>query len=82
MVPRGGAGAAAGCCCALHAGIALGDIFSPDWRIIGLGWVGVGIGGMTWSWIYIRYRNIWAAYVSHVFADVIIFGIGYQLLFM
>ncbi|MHC4103176.1 MAG: CPBP family glutamic-type intramembrane protease [Planctomycetota bacterium] len=40
------------------------------------------IGGTTWSWLYLRYRNIWAAYVSHVFADVIIFAIGWKLLFM
>ena len=42
----------------LHHIIALWDIFSPNWRIIVLGSVGVCIGGMTWSWIYIRYRNI------------------------
>jgi len=82
VLPRWSAVAASGFFFTLHHVIALWDIFSPNWRIIVLGSVGVCIGGMTWSWIYIRYRNIWAAYVSHVFADVIIFGIGYQLLFM
>jgi len=43
--------------------------------------LGVFIGGATWSWLYLRYRNIYAAYVSHVFADVIIFLIGYLLIF-
>ena len=53
-----------------------------DWRIVVLGSIGVFVGGTTWSWLYLRYRNIWAAYVSHVFADVIIFAIGWKLLFM
>jgi membrane protease YdiL (CAAX protease family) len=52
------------------------------WAIVVLGSLGVFIGGTTWSWLYLRYRNIWAAYVSHVFADVIIFAIGWKLLFM
>ncbi len=43
--------------------------------------LGIGIGGVTWSWLYLTYRNIWAAYVSHIFADVVIFGIGYVLIF-
>lgn len=43
--------------------------------------VGVFIGGSTWSWLYLRYRNIYASYLSHVFADIIIFLIGYQLFF-
>jgi len=82
LLPRWAAVVASGLFFTLHHIIAVWDIFSPNWRIIVLASVGVCIGGMTWSWIYIRYRNIWAAYVSHVFADVIIFGIGYQLLFM
>ncbi|MHC4383765.1 MAG: lysostaphin resistance A-like protein [Planctomycetota bacterium] len=64
----------------LHHIIALDVYFG--WRIVVLGSVGVFIGGTTWSWLYLRYRNIWAAYVSHVFADVIIFAIGWKLLFM
>ena len=82
VLSRWSAVAASGLFFTLHHIIALWDIFSPNWRIIVLASLGVCIGGMTWSWIYIRYRNIWAAYVSHVFADVIIFAIGYHLLFM
>ncbi len=80
LLTRWWAVAASGFFFTLHHIIALNVYF--DWRVSLLGSVGVCIGGMTWSWLYIRYRNIWAAYVSHVFADVIIFGIGYQLLFM
>ena len=71
---------AAGLLFTLHHIISLDVYF--DWRIVVLGSVGVFIGGTTWSWLYLRYRNIWAAYVSHVFADVIIFAIGWKLLFM
>ena len=46
-----------------------------------LGSLGVFLGGVIWSWIYLVYRNLWAAYVSHVAADIVIFGIGYTLLF-
>ncbi len=79
-MPRWWAVVASGLFFTLHHIIALWVYF--DWRIIVLGSLGVCIGGMTWSWLYIRYRNIWAAYVSHVFADVIVFAIGYQLLFL
>jgi len=79
LLPRWWAVVASGLFFTLHHIIALWVYF--DWRIIVLGSLGVCIGGMTWSWLYLRYRNIWAAYVSHVFADVVIFAIGYQLLF-
>jgi membrane protease YdiL (CAAX protease family) len=43
--------------------------------------LGVWFGGAIWSWLYLTYRNIWAAYVSHVVADVAVFAVGYVLLF-
>ena len=79
LMPRLWAVVASGFLFTLHHIIALEVYF--DWRISVLGSIGIFIGGTTWSWLYLRYRNIWAAYVSHVFADVIIFAIGYQLLF-
>ncbi len=63
----------------LHHIIALSAYF--DARVTVLASLGVFIGGATWSWLYLRYRNIWAAYVSHVFADVIIFAIGWKIVF-
>jgi len=62
-----------------HHIVALNVYF--DWRVTALGSLGVFLGGATWSWLYLRTRNIYAAYISHVFADVIIFWIGYQLIF-
>jgi membrane protease YdiL (CAAX protease family) len=63
----------------LHHIVALQVYF--DWRTTLVAAAGVFIGGAVWSWLYLRYRNLWAAYVSHVFADVVIFVIGYGILF-
>ena len=52
-----------------------------DWRFNALACLGVFLGAARWSWLYLRYRSIWPAYVSHVFADVAIFIMGYQLIF-
>ncbi len=79
LMPRGAAVIAAGLFFTFHHIIGLDAYF--DWRVTALGSLGVFIGGATWSWLYLRYRNIYAAYVSHVFADVVIFGIGWFLLF-
>ena len=43
--------------------------------------VGVFLGGAVWSWIYARYQNFWAAWVSHVLIDAVVFWVGYDLLF-
>lgn len=80
LMPRAAAVIASGVCFTLHHIVALDAYF--DWEVVALGSFGVCVGGATWSWIYLRYRNIWAAWVSHVFADLIIFIIGWQLIFM
>ena len=63
----------------IHHTVVLSQYMS--WQGTVLASIGVWIGGATWSWIYLRYRNIWAAYVSHIFADLAVFGIGYVQLF-
>ena len=80
LMPRKAAVAVSALFFTFHHIIALEVYF--DWRVSVLASLGVFIGGATWSWLYIRYRNIWAAYVCHVFADVIIFAIGWYLVFM
>lgn len=79
LMPRFAAVAAAGFLFTIHHVVALGFYF--DWRVTLLGSVGVFIGGTTWSWLYLRWRNLYAAYVSHVFADIAVFGIGWYLVF-
>ena len=79
LMPRGVAVVAAGFFFTVHHVIALAFYF--DWRITLLGSLGVFIGGTTWSWLYLRWRNIYAAYVSHVFADLAVFGVGWHIVF-
>jgi hypothetical protein len=43
--------------------------------------VGIFVGAALWSWLYCRYRSIWPGYLSHVGADIVIFVIGYRLIF-
>jgi len=64
----------------LHHFIAL-MVYLPQLHLNVLASLGVFIGGATWSWLYLKSKNIYAGYVSHVFADIIIFGIAYQIAF-
>ena len=43
--------------------------------------LGVFIGGSIWSALYLRYNSIWTAYVCHIFADVAVFIIGWNMIF-
>ncbi|HHY84152.1 MAG TPA: CPBP family intramembrane metalloprotease [Verrucomicrobia bacterium] len=62
-----------------HHVIALAAQFT--WPITVLASLGVFIGGVTWSWLYLRYRSIWPCYVSHAIVDTPIFLIGWRLIF-
>jgi membrane protease YdiL (CAAX protease family) len=42
---------------------------------------GVFAGALIWSWLYMRYRSIWPGWLSHVLADIAVFGVGWYLLF-
>jgi membrane protease YdiL (CAAX protease family) len=63
----------------LHHVVALAGQF--DWRITLVGTLGVFVGGVVWSALYLRYRSIWPGYVSHAIVDLPIFYIGYRLIF-
>ena len=52
-----------------------------DWNVTILGSLGCFIGGVTWSILYLKTKNIYTAYVSHVYPDLIIFYIGWELIF-
>jgi membrane protease YdiL (CAAX protease family) len=79
LMPRIAAVVAAGVFFTAHHVVALAFYF--DWRVTLIGSLGVFIGGATWSWLYLRWRNIYAAYVSHVFADLAVFGVGWHIVF-
>lgn len=51
------------------------------WAVTILGSLGVFIGGVTWSGLYLKYRSIWPGYLSHVIVDIAIFVIGYHIIF-
>ncbi|MCH7227874.1 CPBP family intramembrane glutamic endopeptidase [Haloferula sp. A504] len=52
-----------------------------DWRVTALASLGVFVGGLLWSWLYLRYRSVWPCWVSHAIVDVPIFVIGWWLIF-
>ncbi|MDR1959876.1 MAG: CPBP family intramembrane metalloprotease [Planctomycetaceae bacterium] len=42
---------------------------------------GIAVGGAYWCWLYLRKDSIWASWVSHVWIDIAIFVIGYDIIF-
>lgn len=42
---------------------------------------GLFIGGVGFSWLYVKYRSIWIPYITHAMCDIVVFGIGYLILF-
>lgn len=63
----------------IHHIVALAAQF--DWTVTLLGSLGVFLGGLAWSWIYLRYQSVWPCYLSHAIVDAPIFWVGYDLIF-
>lgn len=74
------------------AGVFLSALFFTLHHIIAvhaqLGWtatilasIGVFMGGVTWSWCYLKYRSIWPGYVSHLIVDITLYLLGAWLIF-
>jgi membrane protease YdiL (CAAX protease family) len=63
----------------LHHVIALRVYFG--WPTVIVCSLGVFLGGTIWSAMYIRYRSIWPAYLSHAIVDLCVFTIGAAILF-
>ena len=62
----------------LHHTIALAFFIDPLGNALAS--LGVFIGGVIFSWIYIQYRSVWVAWVAHALADVAIFAIAWHLI--
>ncbi len=62
----------------LHHTIALSFFIDPLGNFLAS--LGVFIGGVIFSWIYIEYRSVWVAWVAHAIADVAVFAIGWQMI--
>ena len=58
----------------LHHTIAMLYMFPISLTIIAS--IGVFIGGLLWSWLYLKYRSIWVVFLSHAIVDIMMFGIG------
>jgi membrane protease YdiL (CAAX protease family) len=63
----------------VHHVIAVSQYLSPLYAVLAS--TGVFVGGVIWAWLYHRYRSIWPGWISHVLADIAVFGIGGWLLF-
>tara|TARA_B100000900_G_scaffold416125_1_gene449282 strand:- start:3578 stop:4288 length:711 start_codon:yes stop_codon:yes gene_type:complete len=64
----------------LHHAIAL-HLFGFLWWQVLLASFGLLSAAAIWSWLYIRYRSIWPCWLSHAICDVVVFGIGFTILF-
>lgn len=62
-----------------HHSLALA-VYVP-WHLNLLASLGVLAGGLIWSYCYLRFRSIWPGYLSHIGADIGVFGAGYLALF-
>jgi len=51
------------------------------WDITLISCAGLLIGATAWSALYWRYRSVWPGYISHIFADIAVYIIGWQILF-
>jgi membrane protease YdiL (CAAX protease family) len=79
LMRPGAAMAASALCFTLHHTLALSVFFPP--AAVATCSAGVFAGGVTWSWLYVRYGSIWPGYLSHAIVDVAVFGTGAALLF-
>ena len=79
LMPGGAAVITSAAIFTAHHVIAVSRYLDPLFTILAS--AGVFAGGLIWSWLYLRYRSIWPCWISHVMADIAVFGIGWWLLF-
>lgn len=65
----------------LHHVFALGANFHWQPLVVAAGSLGVFVGGVTWSALYHRYGSVWPGWISHAWADVGVFAVGWWILF-
>jgi len=63
----------------IHHVIALNQYLEPGFTALAS--AGIFVGGVVWAALYHRYRSIWPGWISHVLADIAVFGLGWWLLF-
>ena len=63
----------------IHHFIAMQVYFSP--LTAALCSLFILIGGVWWSWMFVRYKTIWPGWLSHALVDIAVFAVGYFWLF-
>ncbi|MCD4749470.1 MAG: CPBP family intramembrane metalloprotease [Thermoanaerobaculales bacterium] len=63
----------------IHHVVAVATYLDPVFTALAS--AGVFIAGITWAWMYTRYRSIWPGWVAHALADLAVFACGWHLLF-
>lgn len=63
----------------VHHALIVSVYFSPIIALLAS--IGVFAGGAIWSALYLKYRSIWPAWISHAWADVGVFAVGGYLIF-
>lgn len=61
-----------------HHIVVLSQMFS--WQIVALGSVGVFTAGVIWSMLWRKTSSLTAPWISHIFADIAIFFVGFLLM--
>ena len=64
----------------LHHALAL-HFFGFIWWQTFIASFGLLSAAAIWSWLYLQYRSIWVCWLSHAICDIVVFSIGYQILF-
>ena len=70
--------ALSGLCFTLHHILAMSVFFPPLTNAIAS--AGVLTGGVLFSFLFVRYKSVWPPYIAHVFADIAVFGIAYEMM--
>ena len=64
----------------LHHTLAL-HYFGFLWWQTFLASIGLLSAAAIWSMLYLKYRSIWVCWISHAICDIVVFYIGYYILF-
>ena len=63
-----------------HHTVALAVFGFPWWANL-IASLALFVGGIVFSWLYVRYRSVWMPYIAHAICDVAVFGVGAIILF-
>ena len=64
----------------LHHTLAL-HYFGFLWWQTFLASIGLLSAAAIWSMLYLKYRSIWVCWISHALCDIVVFYIGYNIIF-